>query len=643
MKRWRVLLGADLLLVLAAGPVQASESVSWNPFATDLADRLRMVAPWSSIQDGAYGSALLLLHEPGAGPLAEFRRDGLPLGTGHLWSDDPWTVSLAGVETVTEASGAVSGSGPTDSLNFRSFAADSSGAVLDSRFFKGGAENYLRRLSFRTPRAPWVIGFDFDEQILHDFKGSEFSYNGESAPPYPAVPGDRRFESAPDWEAKTRIARTSLWRNQPDGSRLALSYERLRRHAALMPAYDLERSEQWAERVHGSWTTPAAGGVLELGVALNASDLVTVPLVDTGIRTTTSARQTVRGAWQGDDGRWRACFEASAWRVSELGEAFWGDEALPIYRTSRQDAEGLMTRSWLLGRRRLGLGAGAVWQRQAGARPRLDAICDDPGQGWSLHFEHGGRPPRSDELGSDWTTATPTRVVRLLPADALDFERTTRAAFVWNRRTAGLDLQGTATVRRTREGIGWLEEGGRSQAVPGLQEREERWGRWANGVALDAWTAGLKVGRGLDIAGLLRMDVRIDWRGWSLDTDPTRPLPMFLPPERSAALQARWTHSYFHGDGILELGWDVEHRSEATDPWLPGTVDRQPAVTLHHALVMFRLAGADLGLSFRNVLDVQGALTSGSLAITRSDLINSVVTNTSGREMRWRLQWTLRR
>lgn len=633
-------LGAWATVVLAMGVANVATAdekpVSWNPFASDLADVLRLDAPWTTIRDGAYGSAIMMLHEPGAGPLYDFRRDGLPLGTGHLWSDDPWSISLAGASIGVESTGGSASWASAGTLNFHSFPADTSGAVLDTRFFKGVEESYLRRLSYRTPQAPWILGFDYDEQILHDFKGRDFSYSSESAPPYASVPGDGRFlESAvPDWEAKGRIARTSLWRREPDGGRLRLSYERLRRHTALLPAFDLKRREQWGERLHFGWTVPAGRGVLDLGVALNGSDLLTESVIDSDTRTITSSRQSARANWRRTDGSWSATWEAAVWRVSELGEAEWGFGSLPAYRTARQEAEGRLARTWWGMGPKFELGLGGGWQRRTGVRPRLDGAVGSRDNGWRLGLEYGGRMPRSDELASAWTTATPTRIIRLLPDADLDFERTTRAELSWRGRAVGLDLAASTTARRTRDGIGWLEEGG----VATDAGRAEHWGRWANGVDIDSWTAGVRAARAVQLSGLLRLTARIDARGWNLDIGPDRVLPMFLPPERSAALEARWSRVFFHGDGILELGWDVEHRAEATDPWLPGTADRIPALTLHHALVMFRLAGADLGLAFRNVLNHQGALSSGSLAVVQEE--NG---DTSGREMRWRLQWTLRR
>jgi len=638
MTRW-----SALAAVLLLAGVAAAADGPWRPFAPDLSDALRLDAPWTTVRDGAYGSALVLLHEPGAGPLHDFRRDGLPLGTGHLWSDGPWSVSMAGATPSVVSTGGVGFRSAGGAVAFRSFEADTSGAVLDSRFFKGGEESYLRRLSYRTPKAPWILGFDFDEQILHDFDSPQIIDPSETAPPYPGVAGDNRFAAADDWEAKGRIARTTLWRIQPDGDRLRLSYERLRSHAVELPAFDLLRREQWGDRMQFGWSGRVAGGDLDVGAALNGSDLLlertSRALSGNEFRTITSARQSLRGDWRRTDGALSATFEASAWRVSELGDAVWEMGDVPVYRESREEADGRVARSWLWGGRALELAGGFGWQRMSGVHPRLEAEVEDGERRWRLTLGYGGRAPRSDELGTAWTTATPLQTVRMLPNRDLDFERTARAELVWNGHRMGLDLQAVGTARSTRDGIGWLAQGSAVVSSEGvIADRTESWGAWANGVDMDAWTAGLRASRTMDLAGRLTMAVRYDARGWNVDAAPGTPLPVFLPPERSAAVEARWLHAFFKGDGILELGWDVEHRGEATDPWLPGTADRIPALTLHHALVMFRLVGTDIGLSFRNVFDNQSALSSGTLAVVKDDGFGA----TSGRDMRWRLQWTLR-
>ncbi len=106
---------------------------------------------------------------------------------------------------------------------------------------------------------------------------------------------------------------------------------------------------------------------------------------------------------------------------------------------------------------------------------------------------------------------------------------------------------------------------------------------------------------------------------------------VFLPPERSMSAAAWWEHTSFSGDGIWELGWQTEYRGAMSDPWLPENVVLLPAATLHHATVMFRLVGVDLGVTLRNVTDSQVRLSSG--AMTRGRDMRCVCNGPSGTEL----------
>ena len=609
-----------LLAILAAAGSAASEGpVTWDPFPSELPDVLRLESPWLGIAAGDHGASLLLLHEPGAGPLVEYLRDGLPRGTGHLRVDDPWTVALAGVEAGPVAAG-VDG---RMALPLVSAAPDSSGARLDTRFFKGGLESYLRRLSFRTPVAPWTARFDFDERILHDFLTDGYSTAD--------IVSGGAFADQHARRAKARTARTAVSHLADDGSRTTIAYARSRKHKHLMPADGLERQEVWGEQLHVTWRGRAVGSLLTAGDAVNGTDLLaeTDATTLTGDvdpeRTVSVQRREARLDWRSPGAAWGAVVRGGAWRAAELDAyGVLPGVVLAPSRLGRQEADARLVRNWQAGTHVLSAAAGAGWHRGLGVRPAASVDLSNPDGGWRAALAWEYRTPRSDELVSPWTAVADGFVYRLLPEPDLERESVVRGALGWSGRFAGFDVGVDATARRLRDGIGW-----RAESFVGHDLASTPTGRWANGVSLDAWTASWSLARRFRFGGDLWTRARLDLRGWTAADDPAAPLPVFLPPERSAVLDARWTRSAFSGDGIFELGWQVEHRGESANPWVPGTGHRLEAVTLHHALLMFRLTGADIGVAFRNVLDADVPLAGGDAV--------------RGREMRWRLQWTLMR
>jgi len=610
-----------LLLLAAAAPVLAEEGW-WTPFANDLPEAVRARGPWAEVRDGEFGADALWLHEPGAGA-PRLRRDGLPLGTGHRWCDDVWGVALAGADLADGAGGGVGAFAAGGRIDLRSALADTGGAVVDARFFKGGDESYLRRLAFRTQRAPWVVRFDFDEQILYDF--SPTTGQAPEVPPVFPQPADdgRSWPGDPAGEAKNRIARIGLSRILAGGERLDLAYTRLRKHKTTVPVQELDRNDVRGERFHASWRAPLGAGSLTVAVLSDGADLVVDSHENIPQRTLETVREAILVRVEDVAAGWTLAGETAGWRLADTGagDASWAGALAEASRARGTETEWTLRRELARGAWSLTPRAGLGWTDAAGTRPTAGA--DLRRGGWSFTLERGGRAPRSDERATAWTVAGPGDLYRLLPQDALDWERTDRAAAAWRGRRRGWTLRADAVYRRTRDGIGWRLL---SETADG---RAEHQGRWANGLAVDGWAAVLGASRRGRFLGRWQLDARVALRGYDVDGGALGLRPVGLPPERSAALTARWQHAYFHGDGILELAWTVDHRGAMDDPWLPGAGHELPSATLHHAKLMFRLTGADLGLDIRNVLDRDVQLSSGALA--------------RGREIRLRLEWVLRR
>ncbi|HPF35044.1 MAG TPA: TonB-dependent receptor [Candidatus Krumholzibacteria bacterium] len=609
-----------LLCLLCAGAALADEGW-WTPFANDLPEAVRTLGPWAEVRDGEFGADLLWLHEPGASA-PRLLHDGLPLGTGHRWADDPWAVAFAGVELAGTRTG---GAGAFDAggvLDLRSAPADTSGAVVDARFFKGDDQSYLRRVAFRTQDAPWVLRFDFDEQILYDDTLITGADPGPM-PKFPNAPGDARdWPGTPAGEAKNRIVHMAFDRTLDDGTSLGLDYTRFRKHKTTVPVQDLERNDVRGERLHLNLQTPVGEGAVRVAVLNDGSDLV-VDAYDADLQRTLEAvrEAVVVQAYDVIPG-WSLRGEAAAWRLDDsgAGQAWAGDRAAASSALGTE-GEGSLTRRLDAGGWTVAPRAALGWTDAAGARP---AAGVDLSRGpWTLSVERGGRAPRSDERATAWTVAGPTDLYRLLPDDALDWERTDRAAVAWTGRPRGWTLRADAVYRRTRDGIGWLP------LATTTGDRTEHVGRWTNGLEIDGWAASLRADRRGRFHGLWQLEAVAALRGYDVSASVPDLRAVGLPPESSAALTGRWQHAYFQGDGILELAWTVEHRGAMADPWLPGAGHDLPRTLLHHAKLMFRLTGADLGLDIRNVLDQDVQVSAGTLS--------------RGRELRWRLEWVLRR
>jgi len=563
----------------------------WRPFAVDVVDLLGRSSALVPAVDGAFGADLLFLGEAGDDPRPRFSRDGIPLGTGHRWADDPWAVSLAGLELTGLSAGPDAWGASAPAVDLTSATPDVDGATTDTRFTKGTDDSYLRRISFRTPRAPWILRFDFDELIDQ-------------------LPEDATYTTG-QHEAKFRSARAAVARLMADGSRLELTHERVRKHKTVLPVHDADHQELWTQRTSLAWRGETDRGALSAAVFVNGTDVEwdserKLEVVREGAQVELAGR----GDGLGLSAR------VMAWRVSDdgVGTADWGGDEAGAVSAGGQEAA-------LSARRPLRLGGVEVepsgvlrWHRQAGWAPagRVDLRPASSGR-LCLTLQHGGRAPRSDELYTAARVTGDGVEAVLLPEAGLGWERLDRAALAWRIDLLGNELRLEGAARRLRDGIGW-------RALEGESDR----GRWANEVALDAWNLDLKLSRVGRFAGWARVEAVLSARGCDVEAGT----PVALPPERSAVLNVFWERHCFHEDGILELGYVLEHRGEMGDPWLPGDGTRLPSLTLHHLTIGFRLVGVDLGYEVRNLTNQRVPVSAGSLC--------------SGQMNRWRMHWTFR-
>jgi hypothetical protein len=575
------------MIILPAG----SEPV-WVPFSVDAVDLLNRATPLVPVQDGAMGASLLFLHEPGDDPVPAFARNGLPLGTGHRWTDDPWTVSLAGAALTGVDFGLDRWGGATPAVSLTDVPPDSDGATTDTRFTKATDDAYLRRVSFRTPRAPWTLRFDFDELI------DQFPEEG-------AASGDKHH-------AKFRASRGAIRRHLADGSELGLTYEAVRKHKSDLPVYDADHQEIWSQRTALDWRGDTRLGAVKAAVFVNGTDVEW-----DGARKIDVVREGSQIALTRPDGGPTLSARVMAWRLHDDGEGTedWAGEAAGPAAGGSRDAA--LTAQWPVrwGSLRAETLAATRWHGLAGWSPaaRVD-LAYGAERRWRLTLQHGGRAPRSDELLTAVRVDDGGHEAIMLPEAELGWESLDRAVLNWRTTVLGTVLELGGTARRLRDGIGWTRLAGETTV-----------GRWSNTLDLDGWTLDLKLRRAGRFAGLARIEAILSRRGYDILSGT----PVALPPEQSAVVNVFWEKRFYHEDGIFELGYVLEHRAEMGDPWLPGDDVRLPAVTLHHLLIGFRLVGVDLGFEFRNLTNQRVLVSAGSYQ--------------TGQTNRWRMQWTFRR
>lgn len=569
--------GARTASDAAADGWPASSRAPWVPLTDDVRDLLERGTPLTPYLDGAFGASLLLLHQPGDAPHARFERDGTGLWLDHAWADDPWTVSLAGVrlESATSREGA-------PRLDFRTVAADTAGPVLDSDFYKGDDDTYLRRLSFRTPRAPWEYGLHFGEIIDQ-------------------LPEDRTGTG--EHEAKRRSLRLAVRRRVGPGRWLDVDFERVRKHKSRLPGSTAERQEHFGERASLVWH---ANG---LNAALRSQGADVIRVTGSAERKLEVGREELRLSREAAGRGPGLELRLATWRLNDSGAGAWAAADSGAVYAEGEDVRLLVTRPWRLGGSRITGRLGAGWHGTAGWSPELGVRATSGA--WHLDVGRLGRAPRLDELFTA-ERFLGERTWGVLPNAVLAWERRLQVASGWSTDILGwrVDLEGA--WRQIVDGIGWTALAG-----------EESVGRRTNDVELTGWSADLAVARCFRLGGLLRLEGRSTLRG----VDVTAGSPLALPPARSMVLNVFWERHMFREDGILEIGYVLEHRGAGDDPWLPEPAGELPARTLHHLLVDFRLVGVELGVEVRNLTNVVDPVSARGLEL--------------GLEKRWRLSWTL--
>ena len=590
--------GADSLSLRGPAtdrPDRPSGRPLWDPFPSELLDLLDRQTFYVPVRDGGFGSRLVYLQEASTSPYPLFLQDGVPLTTGHRWADDPNTLAITGLVREATLYGLDGHGGTGGALQFRSADPEPANAYADAHFYAGPHNTKLRSFSFLTPRAPWRLRFDFEETWDQD--GYDFSPPGDSR--YVGV--ERRGES------KFRRGRGAIERILSDNSSLSLAVATMRKHKTSLPAPGLDHEEIWGDHAALTWRDGTPAGRFRVSLYWSGRDVQRdwnrkVEVLREGVLLQLGGQLQHERLLQ---------LTLADWRVDDSGAGAWADADSGAVHVAGQEASALLALPWRLGGIGGRLTAAGWWNEYGGSLIGGSLTVAPAGdhRWWRLQLERGGRAPRSDELLTPDRSFVSDSHFVLLPNRELEREETLRAGLLLSGSLWGLDLAALGSVRRLREGIVWTPTS------------DDNTGRWTNDLDMLSHTVTVKVSRTGRAWGWLQLALDAAWRGH----DIRRGSAPSLPPEQSAGVEMLWEKRFFHEDGILELGYWFGFRGEMTDPWVPAGLFPLPSISHHDAMLAFRLVGVDLNLELRNLTDQKQQLSAGALS--------------SGRELRWRLQW----
>jgi len=586
----------------------------WQPFAGSVRSELQRNSPWLPVADGGLGSAVYYFGEPGTAAGPRWTRDGVPLGVGHRFLDDPEALIGVGCALNTLGFGWNASGGMNGAVDLSPLDPAPDRDLVDTRWWKGRHETYLRDVNFLTAAAPWRLQFAFGE--LLDNEGYDFRVPGETRYTQFDVPEQTTFPG----HAKVRAGRGTVTRDLGEAGSLTWSFEQARKLKSALPAYGLEHHDLWTKRAVVDWRLIAGGRSSRLALWWVNSD------ADWDRRRSTYRKQEASatgllGAWGDAAASGRLEIAWHRWALFDSGaDPAWAQADTLAVHARGAETRFAATRVWTLAGAVMTARAGAWWDDTSGEallpgapHPGFEVQVTPAGEGapWLLSVARGGRAPRSDELATAWRSVVPGgRRSVALPNPALQREREWRAAAAVRPRLAGFDLALEVARRRLRNGIGWQPLAGSAAT-----------GRWQNGVELDATTVRAGLARQGRFWGWLRISADIGWHTWTRHDE----LRIALPPQTDWRVAALWENHFFREDGILQLGWYLHQRGAMDDPWFLADSVAVPAATSLDMVASFRLLGADLGVELLNLTGAGARLSAGAVA--------------PGSELRWRLHW----
>ncbi len=608
-------LPADLPKKELSGPAKAFgwQRPLWNPFASTALEWLDWYSNRVPVIDGGVGAPAVVLGEAGTSWNPLFTRDGIPVGTGHVMTDDPWLVPTEGLLVDELGHGPDGWGGSGGLVAMRTEDPDPGKAVSAYRGVKGKHESYFRAIHLLTPKAAWRAAFEFEESL--DIEG----YNFTEEP-------DENFAAASEFpfpgHSRVRQSRARLFRELTENDQLVVEYTNGRLTKDSLPVYGAEHLELWDDGLAATMQAGLGEWRLDTSLFWRNRDVKWGDRSSTAVTGVNSRKlETGREGMTLDLYRPSGAAEraiglqlqGTSWYVDDT---LTGDPWLSGFagtgagdgQTARATAHSHVVVGGTAARVRLG----ADWHSRAGVGPEaslsVGATGDRPW--WALSGSYGGRAPRSDELLTPLRRDVAGRELVLLPNANLMREETVRLGLILQVRLLGLDLAADGSVSRLRDGITW-------QALPGETDK----GSWRNDLEMESSRLTGTVMREGRFLGWGRLMLEGTWQ----HSDEKAGRATFLPPERYLRAHLKWENHFFQEDGILQLALFSTLQGEMADPWDVTRSAQLPSRTVHDLLVGFRLVGANLSLGIRNLTGERTRLTSGALS--------------TGQEVDMRLHW----
>jgi hypothetical protein len=593
----------------------------WEPFAESAFDWLNWYAPHVVLRDGGVGAMTMILGEGGTSPYPVFLRDGIPLGTGHVLTDDPGLIPMHGLrfgkpgdarQGVRFGRDGWGGTGGSVALWTDDFEPGKAVSIYSG--VKGPHETYLRSFVMRSPRADWRFTFDYEENIDNG------GYNYTTSQDIDFFPNEEDTRG----HGKIRMGRGRISRFLDDENRLSLEYSTARKTKDEIPVLGAEAQEIWSDELAldmgarlGPFGFRGTAFWINRDVQWGSRSFGVVPAED--LRKIESSREGLVLALSHADtmgfvhnGSFK--FTLHHWRLDDTGPTdVWSED-----RTGNIVGDGLggtITASGYipLGGSVLLLDGGGYYDRHGGWMPGgMVTLANSPTNSWwEVSLASDGRAPRSDELFTPQRRYFNSNIVTIFPNADLGREKTQRANVLLAGHSLGLDLALDASIRRLTDGIMWQDDGSGTNS-----------GYLGHGLEMVSTRITAQVSRQGRFLGWGTALVEGTYQSY----DETAGQAAFLPPEQSGRMELKWENHFFKEDGILQLALLAWWRAEMADPWDVSRQAQLPAVTSADLILGFRLLGANLSIGLRNLTGQKVQLTSNSWS--------------TGQEVLWRLNWT---
>ncbi len=373
----------------------------WTPFARTSLEWLNWNSNLAPISDGGVGAQSVILGEAGTTWNPAFSRDGIPVGTGHVLTDDPWLTPTEGLVVDRLSHGRDGWGGTGGAVAMRTADPDPGKAVSAYRGVKGKHETYFRSVHLLTPKAAWRVAFEFEESV--DIEG--YNYTEMDDLDFVATSGIE-FPG----HGKVRLGRTRLFRELDRDNRLIVEFTNGRLTKDSLPVLGAEHLELWDDGLAATMHATKGAWKLDTNIFWRNRDAIWGDRSSTAVIGADSRKlETGREGLSLDLYRNHEAgkpttgltLQATSWYVDDsLTDDAWLAGFTGTGRGDGQTARAVARTGWDAGGSVLEVGLGAQWHSFVGLGP--EAYLNANGGGdqpwWEFQATYGGRAPRSDEL-----------------------------------------------------------------------------------------------------------------------------------------------------------------------------------------------------------------------------------------------------